>query len=451
MPRKTTSIIVESSWAETALDIAQMAHLGQVRRGDKSPYITHPVRVHSITKRFGYSKLVQIAAILHDAIEDAQNPKYVEKIIAERLPTILPVVKSLTYDRTEPYSEYVIKLRGPALQVKLSDMLHNILDEPAERQRVKYRRALKALIDDRNGKPDEIHDDHWEILLQQVGLTPDEVAKNLYETPALLKQYIRLIVEEKMIPESRERFNLRNSASAFLTPIFQIVDEILKSNDGIAHNNFEVKSFYNGVELEIDYVNGRKKGSLELEIPGDETLEKLETIGMFDLELTLKTGSKFKINADYKYDDTEQSDDEDDYDLGGVVAIVEMPTNFLENEQTLSLVRRKLRGTFAHEIQHIIQRVIFGTQPSKEAGESIELHMSDSDEIDARVEEIIAACEEEMDVCDISGFRPELEDYVDDYLERNGISKGHPNFEKWRREMINSHLIKFREKFGLWG
>ncbi|MHA2020128.1 MAG: HD domain-containing protein [Candidatus Thorarchaeota archaeon] len=451
MSDRSKRVVFESSWAEIALDIAQLAHLGQVRRSDKSPYITHPVRVYSITKQFGYSKLVQIAAILHDAIEDAQNPEYIESIITKKLPAILPVVKSLTYDRSQPYKDYVIGLTGPSLQVKLSDMLHNVLDKPVERQRTKYRNALLALASDRNGKPSEIREDHWAILLNQVGLTPEEVAKNLHEAPELLKQYIRLTIEGRMIPEVRERFDLRKSASAFIAPIFQVLEEILEYNEGVAHKNLEIKAFYNGGEIEIDYVNGKKRGSITSEMLNDETLERLEGYGMFDLDLTIKTGNQIIINADYQYDASGYQEEDVGQDLGGVVAIAEIPSKFLENEKSRRLVRRKLRGTFAHEIQHIIQRIIFGTQPSREAGESIEIHMADPDEIDARVEEIIAACEEEMDFCNIGGFRQELEEYVDDYLNRNGIQKNHPSFKKWKSEMIKSHLIKYREKFEMWG
>jgi (p)ppGpp synthase/HD superfamily hydrolase len=175
------------SMTDVAMDIAHQAHLGQVRRGDRSPYITHPVRVRSITQRFGYPRIVQLAAILHDAIEDADNPDDVERWIKAKLPKVLPIVKAVTHDRGTAYFDYIKDMRGYVLQVKLSDMLHNLLDYPGERQRKKYRAALTAISNAHDGKPSEIHPDHWHELISQVGLEP------VIEQD--LREYVRRIVQ----------------------------------------------------------------------------------------------------------------------------------------------------------------------------------------------------------------------------------------------------------------
>lgn len=159
-------ILMSETMFDTAMDIAQHAHTGQIRRGDKSPYITHPMRVYGITQRFGYSKKAQIAAIVHDAIEDAPDPEQITDLVRRRLPNILPIVQAVTKQKGAVYLDYISKISGPALQVKLSDMLHNLMDAPSPRQKIKYRRALEMIHDAHGGVPQEINPQHWDELLQ---------------------------------------------------------------------------------------------------------------------------------------------------------------------------------------------------------------------------------------------------------------------------------------------
>ena len=57
-----------------ALEFATKAHEGQVRQHTGEPYITHPVRVAALARRFDvgerYRTIAQSAALLHDVIED---------------------------------------------------------------------------------------------------------------------------------------------------------------------------------------------------------------------------------------------------------------------------------------------------------------------------------------------------------------------------------------------
>lgn len=450
MSKKDSKILSESSWIETALDIAQVAHLGQKRRGDKSPYITHPVRVHSIAKKFGYSKVVQVASILHDAIEDAKNPDFVEDLIRQKLPNVLDIVKSLTHEKSQAYDQYLLSLSGDALQVKMSDMLHNLLDSPRERQKAKYRVGLQALYYARKGRPTEIRDEHWTFLLRQVGLPPEIQNKKLSEDPTLLRKYIRLMLEMKMLPEGRERFNLRKSAGLLISPVFKIVNELLDKNSGVIEDNFEITMVFNGDETEIDYLNGDTNGSITIEITDDELLSRLDSMGSYDVSFNLKIAKTFVLSGDYVFDHNGLEDD----DLGGVEVYVHAPASMFEDKDTLLRIQRQIRGTIAHELQHIIQRIIHGDSLldiNKGYDNNIESHIRDSNEIDARIEEIIAACENEHDLCDIKSFRTELNGYAEDYFERNGMKKDHPQYLKLKREMIDSHLIKYREKFDLWG
>ena len=131
---------------------ARMAHVGQTRR-DGSEYFSHPSEVRNITARF-YPKdrVAQLAALLHDSLEDApgltmssasemedfikgsiQDPDSAEEVVR--------VVRALTHEKGGDYQSYVIDLlRDPTtLRVKLSDMVHNLTDNPSPKQRLKYK------------------------------------------------------------------------------------------------------------------------------------------------------------------------------------------------------------------------------------------------------------------------------------------------------------------------
>tara|TARA_Y100000114_G_scaffold51739_2_gene47221 strand:- start:5111 stop:5614 length:504 start_codon:yes stop_codon:yes gene_type:complete len=55
---------------DKALKFATEAHQGQVRKYTHEPYIVHPVEVSSLVKRHGGSEVQQVAALLHDVVED---------------------------------------------------------------------------------------------------------------------------------------------------------------------------------------------------------------------------------------------------------------------------------------------------------------------------------------------------------------------------------------------
>lgn len=54
-----------------ALSLAAAAHAGQFRKATPVPYISHPVAVAALVAEYGGSTDEQIAALLHDVLEDA--------------------------------------------------------------------------------------------------------------------------------------------------------------------------------------------------------------------------------------------------------------------------------------------------------------------------------------------------------------------------------------------
>lgn len=150
-----------------ATDIAHRAHVGQIRKSTGMPYISHPVSVSKMAARFGYGKTAQIAALLHDVLEDTSDedrPAF-EHEIKSNFPAAYRIVASLTHEPVSDYITYVMGLTSSALQVKLTDMLHNLQDSPTPKQRQKYATTIRALEEKFSGNPPGINATHWRELL----------------------------------------------------------------------------------------------------------------------------------------------------------------------------------------------------------------------------------------------------------------------------------------------
>ena len=55
---------------DEAIKLSSIAHNGQFRKGNKIPYISHPLAVGLILQKVGATNEQIIAGILHDTIED---------------------------------------------------------------------------------------------------------------------------------------------------------------------------------------------------------------------------------------------------------------------------------------------------------------------------------------------------------------------------------------------
>lgn len=75
--------------------LAARAHDGQVRKGTGLPYIHHPMAVANMVAEFGGDDIQQIAAVLHDVIEDG-GPEYAREIQTEFGPEVLQIVLDCT-------------------------------------------------------------------------------------------------------------------------------------------------------------------------------------------------------------------------------------------------------------------------------------------------------------------------------------------------------------------
>ena len=172
---------------------ARMAHVGQTRR-DGSEYFSHPSEVRNITAKF-YPKdrVAQLAALLHDSLEDApgstvSSEEEMEEFIRGSIQDpaagdeVIRVVRALTHEKGGDYLSYVVDLVGdvPTLRVKLSDMVHNLTDNPSPKQKAKYKSAIDAISAMTGGKaPKGISDKHWNTLTSLVADVEGAVMKEV--------------------------------------------------------------------------------------------------------------------------------------------------------------------------------------------------------------------------------------------------------------------------------
>lgn len=78
-----------------AISLAARAHEGQIRKGTSIPYITHPVAVAGLVAQYGGDEDQQIAALLHDVLEDG-GPHYATEIGARFGARVLRIVEGCT-------------------------------------------------------------------------------------------------------------------------------------------------------------------------------------------------------------------------------------------------------------------------------------------------------------------------------------------------------------------
>ena len=106
-----TEIRAMSARFTEALAGAANLHAAQGRKGTDTPYIAHLLGVASIALEYGGDEDVAIAALLHDAIEDAPDalgPGWVRRWMAFRFgPRVLEIVEGCTDTDKDPKPEWV--------------------------------------------------------------------------------------------------------------------------------------------------------------------------------------------------------------------------------------------------------------------------------------------------------------------------------------------------------
>lgn len=121
-----------SRHVERALQASLAAHAGQLRKGEPTPYVAHPVHVALILAQAGADDVVLQAALLHDVVEDCEGWT-LARIEAEFGSAVAEIVGDLTEQeqgswevRKEAALDRVAHMNLGALAVKAADKLHNM-------------------------------------------------------------------------------------------------------------------------------------------------------------------------------------------------------------------------------------------------------------------------------------------------------------------------------------
>ena len=128
-----------------AIIFATIKHANQKRK-DGTPYIYHPLAVAELLKKYGYDVDYQIAAVLHDVLEDTDAT---EDEVKEFGMPVYEAVKLVTRPDGMDEAEYVRRiLENPmAAAVKNADKIHNLYEIAfSEDKRAIARYARKAEI-----------------------------------------------------------------------------------------------------------------------------------------------------------------------------------------------------------------------------------------------------------------------------------------------------------------
>lgn len=120
-----------------ALLFAANVHEGQARKGTSIPYIVHPVAVASLVAEYGGDEDQQIAALLHDVLEDGgpHHAPEIERLFGSRVLAIVQActdgipdadgVKPPWETRKREYLEHLAGASADVLLVSGCDKLSN--------------------------------------------------------------------------------------------------------------------------------------------------------------------------------------------------------------------------------------------------------------------------------------------------------------------------------------
>ena len=118
-----------------AVRYAGDAHAGQFRKGTNAPYIGHLMGVASIVLDAGGDEDEAIAALLHDAAEDAGGRERLDDIRARLGDRVARLVEACTdawttpkpawIERKRAYVEHARQLTPDELRVSAADKVHN--------------------------------------------------------------------------------------------------------------------------------------------------------------------------------------------------------------------------------------------------------------------------------------------------------------------------------------
>lgn len=237
---------------------------------------------------------------------------------------------------------------------------------------------------------------------------------------------------------SLPRFGLRGASAQVIDNLYSLIFDMF---DGYDKNDVLAKySMYADSDESVFYSSA---GNLEDCVPSMQG-DFFESFP--DLFMTIY------ISNDHIYGNPPPSpdaiyahDSENEYDMGEIEMRVYLPPSLDDAMLYLKENRLEICGILAHEMQHVVQKHCYGEPLGNTDTHEVMVHAVDKNEIDARVEEIIASMHESYLEEDKEQFYNILQQHVDKYLIRN-LPNDATSRENLKEVMIKNHLDVYLEK-----
>lgn len=239
-----------------------------------------------------------------------------------------------------------------------------------------------------------------------------------------------------------QRMDLRGSASTLAAPAIQFISKVFKEQGFDKSIQFDIE--YDSIDFVAEATIGLNTITEELPMPSGEYFDVLADVDFVIQGLYDPSSSTFDLDAGYVH-----AGDDELEDAGLIETVLQIPAPKEKAQTFLQGAERHLRATLVHEMQHSIQRLIYGQPLDHITNADLDSHMSDPSEIDARVEEVIAYMDDVVPETQFDNFMVKLEGYIDMYLDRNAPDSSMDEREVYRTRMLDSHLQHYAEKLGL--
>jgi len=175
---------------------ACIQHDGQVRRADNGPYLIHPTKVAQLARDFGLSVNAEVAALLHNPIEDGRITRH--KLKQAFGSQVAFMVHSLTKHPSQDDQDYFSQITTASSKmweivvVKVLDRLHNLTDPygaNTEREKKMLLETIgtfqKMCVDCRRFVPRDSRDDYNDLVGQVINLATKRLAETEQSTSTL--------------------------------------------------------------------------------------------------------------------------------------------------------------------------------------------------------------------------------------------------------------------------
>lgn len=238
----------------------------------------------------------------------------------------------------------------------------------------------------------------------------------------------------------QRQFDLRNAADQIAAPVARYMGRF---------DRLQLQGAYDAIAVydSIDYVISIDTQVRELKPP---TGSFFDTLNDIDIEVSFTHDVTADLRGDvdsvFYHSDIPYADGGD---MGVIAVSVVIPSDPTAKKVFFRGLGVELRAALAHEMQHAVQYVVLGKNLQEMLALDLQEHAVHPDEIDARVEEVIAYMSDDTPESDRETFEAKLIGYIERYLTRNAVSLTQEQLNVYRHRMLDDHMKLYDEKMGV--